>query len=315
MALGDLMTRTSQVNSNQSRSDRGIQGNISFVELLGRGTNCSLRLAITAFSHRILYIAVEKYKVLSHTVFARQKSSVLQHSPPIALQCLRCICSPRFLAHECAAHSPLAPATRGAISAESARTTHALHTSLAGVVEPSKSQVVHEEHDGLVFDECLDLDTAQTTEVLGELHMLKRAVIEVRTRRHLDLGVVSFNIVTGIGIPGRASDVEDAGIRAIVVAAEPYIGGVEPESRQAVVRTIGDVTRLGTRDNSRHAWLVPSGTICSIASSGCQEDSELITRVGCERLLVIWCVNVSVAKGKMVVRTEDRRRLRDVSIS
>jgi hypothetical protein len=61
--------------------------------------------------------------------------------------------------------------------------------------------------------------------------------------------------------------------------------------------------------------LVPSGIICSVTSSGHQEDSELIAGVGYERLLVIWCVNVSVAKGKMVVGAEDRRGLCDVSIS
>jgi hypothetical protein len=60
--------------------------------------------------------------------------------------------------------------------------------------------------------------------------------------------------------------------------------------------------------------LVPNGIVCSIASSGRQEDSELVAGVGYERLLVLWCVNISVAKGKMVVRTEDRRGFRDVSI-
>jgi hypothetical protein len=61
--------------------------------------------------------------------------------------------------------------------------------------------------------------------------------------------------------------------------------------------------------------LVPSGIICSVTSSGRQEDGKLIAGVGYERLLVIWCVNVSVAKGKMVVGTEDRGRLCDVSVS
>jgi hypothetical protein len=61
--------------------------------------------------------------------------------------------------------------------------------------------------------------------------------------------------------------------------------------------------------------LVPSGIICSVTSSGRQEDSELIAGVGYERLLVIGRVNISVAKRKMVVGTEDRRRLCNVSIS
>lgn len=223
--------------------------------------------------------------------------------------------SPRFLTHECAAHDPLAPATSVARPAKGTRTSHALHTSIAAIVVPAKGQIVHEEHDRLVVDECLDLDTAQAAEDLREVHMLKRAVDLVRARRHLDLGVVSLDIVASIGAPGRASDVEDTGIRAPVVAAEPRIVGVEPESRQAVVGAIGNVARLGARDDSRHAWLVPSGIICSVTSSGRQEDSELIAGVGYERLLVIGRVNISVAKRKMVVGTEDRRRLCNVSIS
>lgn len=223
--------------------------------------------------------------------------------------------SPRFLTHECAAHDPLAPATSVARPAKGTRTSHALHTSIAAIVVPAKGQIVHEEHDRLVVDECLDLDTAQAAEDLREVHMLKRAVDLVRARRHLDLGVVSLDIVASIGAPGRASDVEDTGIRAPVVAAEPCIVGVEPESRQAVVGAIGNVARLGARDDSRHAWLVPSGIICSVTSSGRQEDSELIAGVGYERLLVIGRVNISVAKRKMVVGTEDRRRLCNVSIS
>lgn len=222
--------------------------------------------------------------------------------------------SPRFLTHECAAHDPLASTARIAGPTKGTWTSHALHPSIAAIVVPAKSHVVHEEHDRLVVDECLDLDTAQAAEVVREFHVLKRAVMEVRAGRNLDLSIVSLYIVASICIPSRASDVEDTVVRAIVVAAEPGIVGVEPESRQAVVGTVGDVARLGTRDNSRHAWLVPNGIVCSIASSGRQEDSELVAGVGCERLLVLWCVNISVAKGKMVVRTEDRRGFRDVSI-
>lgn len=223
--------------------------------------------------------------------------------------------SPRFLTHECAAHDSVASATRVAGAAKSARTSHALHASMAAIVEPAKGQVVHEEHDRLVLDECLDLDTAQAAEVIREVDMDKRAVIGVRARRHLNLGGVSLDIVTNLGIPSRASDVEETGILAVVVAAKPSIVGIEPESRQAVVGAVGDVARLGTRDDSRHARLVPGSVICSIASSGRQEDSELVARVGEERLLVLWRVNISVAKGKMVVRTEDRRGLGDVFIS
>ena len=222
--------------------------------------------------------------------------------------------SPRFLTHECVAHDPLASATHIAGPTKGTRTSHALHTSIAAIIVPAKGHVVHEEHDRLVVDERLDLDAAQTAEIIREVHVLKWTVVEVRAGRHLDLSIVSFYIVASIGIPSRAGDVEDTVVRAIVVAAEPGIVGVEPESRQAVVGTVGDVARLGTRDNSRHAWLVPNGIVCSITSSGRQEDSELVAGVGCERLLVLWCVNISVAKGKMVVRTEDRRGFCDVSI-
>jgi hypothetical protein len=117
--------------------------------------------------------------------------------------------SPRFLTHECAAHDPLASATRLARSANGTWASHALHASLAGIVVPAKGQVVHEEHDRLVVDECLDLHAAQAADVVREVHMHKRAVVEVRARRHLKLGVVSLNIVIDSGIPGRASNVED----------------------------------------------------------------------------------------------------------
>ena len=184
--------------------------------------------------------------------------------------------SPRFLTHECAAHDPLASATRLARSTKGTWASHALHASLAGIVVPAEGQVVHEEHDRLLVDKCLDLNTTQAAEDFREVHMLKRAVVKIRARRDLNLGVVSLNIVTDSRIPGRASDVEDAGILAVVVAAEPCIVGVEPESRQAVVGTVSDVTRLGTRAVSRHAWLVPSGIIGSITSSGRQKDGELV---------------------------------------
>lgn len=223
--------------------------------------------------------------------------------------------SPRFLTHECAAHDPLASATRVARPAKGTRTSHALHSSIAAIVVPAKGHVVHHEHDRLVVDECLDLDAAQAAEVVREGHVLERAVVGVRARRYHNLGVVSLNIVASIGIPSRASDVEDTVVRAIVVAAEPGVVGVETESRQAVVGAVGDVARLGTRDDSRHAWLVPSGVVRSIASSGRQEDSELVARVRYERCLVIWRVNISVAKRKMVVRTEDRRGFCNVSVS
>jgi hypothetical protein len=239
----------------------------------------------------------------------------VQLSPYIALRCLWHIFSPRFLTHKCAADNPLASAARVTRTAHGTRTSHALHASLAAIVVPAKSKVVHEEHDRLVLDERLKLDTAQAVEVVREAHMLEWAVVEVWTRRDLDLGVVSLDIVADLGIPSRAGNVEDTWIRAFVVTAEPCALGVEPESRQAVVGAVGDVAGLGTRHDSRHAWLVPSSIIRSFASSGRQEDGKLIARVGCERLLVFRCVNISVAKGKMVVRTEDRRGLRDVSVS
>jgi len=184
--------------------------------------------------------------------------------------------SPRFLTHECAAHDPLASTARIVRTTEGTRTSHALHSSIAAIVVPAKGHVVHHEPDRLVIDECLDLNAAQAAEVVREGHVLKRAVVGVWARRYHNLGVVSLNIVASIGIPSRASDVEDTVVRAIVVAAEPGIVGVEPESRQAVVGTVGDVARLGTRDDSRHAWLMPSGIVRSITSCGRQEDSELV---------------------------------------
>lgn len=223
--------------------------------------------------------------------------------------------SPRFLTHECAAHDPLASTARIVRTTKGTRTSHALHSSIAAIVVPAKGHVVHEEHDRLAVDECLNLDAAQATEVVREGHVLERAVVGVRARRYHNLGVVSLNIVPNIGIPSRASDVEDTLARAIVVAAEPGIVGIEPKSRQAIVGTVSDVARLGTRDDGRHAWLVPSSIVRSIASSGRQEDSELVARVRYERCFVIWRVNVSVAKGKMVVRTEDGRGFCDVPVS
>lgn len=252
---------------------------------------------------------------LSHFIISRPESKRFELSPHIALQCFRRLFSPRFLTHECAAHDPLASATSIARPTKGTRTCHALHTSIAAIVVPAKGHVVHHEHDRLVVDECLDLNAAQAAEVVREGHVLKRAVIGVRARRYHNLGVVSLNIIASIGIPSRASDVEDTVVRTIIVAAEPGIVGVEPESRQAVVGTVGNVARLGARDDSRHAWLVPSGIVRSITSSGRQEDSELVARVRYERCLVIWRMNISVAKGKMVVRTEYRRRLCDVSVS
>jgi len=154
-------------------------------------------------------------------------------------------------------------------TAHGAWTSHALHASLAAFVEPAKGKVVHEEHDRLVFDECLKLDAAQAAEVVGEVHMLEWAVVEVWTRRHLNLGVVGLDIFAKLGVPSRAGNVEDTRIWAFVVAAEPGTLGVEPESRQAVVGAVGDVARLGTRHDSRHAWLVPGSIVCSVTSSGC----------------------------------------------
>jgi hypothetical protein len=177
------------------------------------------------------------------------------------------IFSPRFLTHESATHDPLTSTTRVTRSAGAARATHALHASLAGIVVPTQGQIVHEEHDRLVVDECLDLNSAQAAEVVREVDVLQLTVFEVRTCRQLDLSVISLRVATEFGIPGRASDIEDAGFRTVVVTTKPSALSVEPEGAQAIVGTIGDLARLGARNNSRHASLVPIGIVGAIA--GC----------------------------------------------
>lgn len=109
--------------------------------------------------------------------------------------------SPRFLTHERATDNSLAPGARVARATESTRASHALHTSLASIVVPAEGKVVHEEHDWRVLDECLNLDTAQAAEVVREVHVLQRAVIEVRATWHFNLCVVSLDVVAKLGIP------------------------------------------------------------------------------------------------------------------
>jgi hypothetical protein len=179
------------------------------------------------------------------------------------------IFSPRFLTHESATHDPLVltSTTRMTRSAGTARATHALHTSLAAVVVPAQGQIVHEEHDRLVVGECLNLNTAQAAEVVREVNVLQLAVFEVRACRQLDLSVVSLHVVTNLGVPGRAGDVEDAGFRTVVVTTKPSALSVEPEGGQAIVGTIRYLARIGARNNSRHTSLVPVGIVGAIA--GC----------------------------------------------
>lgn len=143
-----------------------------------------------------------------------------------------------------------------------------MHSSLAAVVVPAKSKVVHEEHDRLVLDECFNLNAAKATEVVGEVDMLQFAVLEVRARRQLDLGVIGLNVVALFGVPSRTSHVEDTWIWACIVTAKPSTMRIEPESTQAVVGTVSDVAGLRARNTCRHARLVPCNGIVRAVARG-----------------------------------------------
>lgn len=76
--------------------------------------------------------------------------------------------------------------------------------------------------------------------------MLKLAAGRSWACRHLDLSIVGSNFVANLGVPCPACDVENARLRAIVVAAKPSTASIEPEGGQAVIGTVGDLTGLRT---------------------------------------------------------------------
>lgn len=126
-------------------------------------------------------------------------------------------------------------------------TGHALHASIAAVVEPFEGKVVHEEHARLLVGRGLDLDAAETAEGVREIDVLELAALEGGACRDFDLSVVRRHLVAELAVPGPASGIEDARLRAVVVASEPGACGVEPKCGLTVVGAVGDLTSLGTR--------------------------------------------------------------------